>query len=403
MLGKLVFIVVLAKFAAATGEPAEEQNRPNGCQNGEWMEGVRRQLARVNGEVNAWKNITTFIFKHLLEKAATLDCDKEQCAKAEDLTRLKAEIKHLTVEVRNATQSTSAVTNLQAQLQELRERVAAMEALGTRQNPADSCQQIAEQNPTSLPGNFWLQNSAGYIVSVYCSNTTQCHNTSGDEGWMRVANINMTDPNQQCPGEFRLISQSNKRVCGRNLWTGGCNSATFATHGVHYRKVCGRVIGYQYGTPTGFYTPYVSGNSIDGPYLEGVSLTYGQNPRKHIWSFANALQEADGHQNNQHICPCSSPSCTMQRYIPNFVGNDYFCDSGIRDGWRNGILYTNDPLWDGQGCELRSTCCTFNSPPWFCKTLPQPTNEDIEVRICADQDSFQDEDSPIELIELYVQ
>lgn len=93
MLGKLLFIVVLAKFAAATGEPAEEHNRPNGCkfsiptqlvnceaigatltlgQNGEWMEGVRRQLARVNGEVNAWKNITTFIFKHLLENAGKL-------------------------------------------------------------------------------------------------------------------------------------------------------------------------------------------------------------------------------------------------------------------------------------------------------------------------------------------
>ena len=41
-------------------------------QNGEWMEGVRRQLARVNGEVNAWKNITTFIFKHLLENAGKL-------------------------------------------------------------------------------------------------------------------------------------------------------------------------------------------------------------------------------------------------------------------------------------------------------------------------------------------
>ena len=36
------------------------------------MEGVRRQLARVNGEVNAWKNITTFIFKHLLENAGKL-------------------------------------------------------------------------------------------------------------------------------------------------------------------------------------------------------------------------------------------------------------------------------------------------------------------------------------------
>ena len=48
-----------------------------------------------------------------------------------------------------------AVTNLQS-LQELRERVEAMEALGTPQNPAASCHQIAEQNPTSLPGNFWI-------------------------------------------------------------------------------------------------------------------------------------------------------------------------------------------------------------------------------------------------------
>ena len=219
---------------------------------------------------------------------------------------------------------------------------------------------------------------------------------------MRVADVNMTDPNQQCPGEFRLISQSNKRVCGRNLQTGGCNSATFATHGVRYRKVCGRVIGYQYGNPSGFYTPHYGSNAIDGQYLEGVSLTHGQNPRKHIWSFVNALRETDTHS-NEHICPCTSPRSTMQQHIPNFVGSDYFCDAGTPTWGSIGVLYTGDPLWDGQGCGLQSTCCTFNNPPWFCKTLPQPTTEDIEVRICADEESFTNEDSPIELIELYVQ
>ena len=93
----------------------------------------------------------------------------------------------------------------------------------------------------------------------------------------------------------------------------------------------------------------------------------------------------------------------MQQYIPNFVSSDYFCVAGTPTWGSVRVLYTGDPLWDGQGCGLQSTCCTFNNPPWFCKTLPQPTTEDIEVRICADEESFANEDSPIELIELYVQ
>ena len=35
---------------------------------------------------------------------------------------------------------------------------------------------------------------------------------------------------------------------------------------------------------------------------------------------------------------------------PNFVGSDYCCESGLSaTPWRN-ALYSNDPLWDGQGC-----------------------------------------------------
>ena len=274
--------------------------------------------------------------------------------------------------------------------------------LGTIENPATSCQQLAESSSVSLPGHFWIQTPSTDEAPklTYCALGDEC--CSNTRGWMRVAYLNMTDQHHVCPQDFRQI-RSPKRSCGRKITTAGCNSVTYSVQGHSYRSVCGRIIGYQFGSPSGFYTPLVSGNSIDGPYLEGVSLTHGQSPRKHIWSFANALEEATGFDRNRHICPCSNPASTMQQYIPNFVGNDYFCDSGIPDDWRSNIFYPDDPLWDGQGCGLQSTCCTFNSPPWFCKELPQPTNDDIEVRICADQEPYRDEDSPIELIELYVQ
>ena len=62
-------------------------------------------------------------------------------------------------------------------------------------------------------------------------------------------------------------------------------------------------------------------------------------------------------------------------------------------------------VWDGQGCGS-SSCCELSyppgvTPPWFCKQLPQATTDDIEVRICRDQDSA-DEDTPVKLIEIYV-
>jgi len=39
--------------------------------------------------------------------------------------------------------------------------------------------------------------------------------------------------------------------------------------------------------------------------------------------------------------------------------------------------------------------------PWFCKQLPQATTDGLEVRICGDQHTL-DEDTPVELIELYI-
>ena len=206
----------------------------------------------------------------------------------------------------------------------------------------------------------------------------------------------MSNPTQHCPSVWKEIT-SPHRVCGRKSTSGGCEGLNYTTGSEQYDQVCGRIIGYQLSTPDSFRG---SSRSIDSNYLDGVSVTYGS-PRQHIWSFAGGLDE-DSSVNSGSSCGCVSGS-TNRNHIPLFVGQNYFCESGIAQ-WdtRTFVFWPDgDPLWDGQGCGPTSSCCTFNSPPWFNVRLPSPTSDDIEVRICG-HGGIGDEDTPIQLIELYI-
>ena len=224
----------------------------------------------------------------------------------------------------------------------------------------------------------------------------------GSTGWRRVAYLDMSDPSQQCPSVWREIITPH-RVCEKRSNSSSCEGVTYSTGGVQYDQVCGRIIGYQLGLPYAF-----SGGLIGSPYVDGVSVTHGS-PRQHIWTFAGGADDdpsrwIPGNQGSV-LCPCVNGS-TAENRIPSFVGQNYFCESGITQ-WNgpHGVLYPDgDPLWDGQGCGPTSSCCTFNSPPWFNVTLSSPTTDDIEVRICNNfyRSDIQYGDTPIQLIELYV-
>ena len=222
------------------------------------------------------------------------------------------------------------------------------------------------------------------------------------QGYTRVAYLNMTDPSHQCPAGWETYTTP-KRTCGRNSNGGSCQSVFYPTNGVSYSRVCGRVIAYQYCTTDAFALYNLDpNNTIDDPYLDGISITHG-NPKEHVWSFASAFGEINY---GIHNCPCTNTYPNI--LIPPFVGDDYFCETGTTNFLSGGCTLathfnSDDPLWDGEGCGPTSTCCEFNNPPWFCKTLPvsQPVTDDIEVRICADSAS-NFEDTPVELIELYV-
>ena len=223
------------------------------------------------------------------------------------------------------------------------------------------------------------------------------YSCGGSTGWKRVAYLNMSDPTQQCPSVWQEITTP-FRVCGRRSNTSAsCEGLNYTTGSEQYDQVCGRIIGYQKGTVDAFLRgPHVS---IDSYYVDGVSVTHGS-PRQHVWTFAAGLDERTVHADA--TCPCVAGSLQGSR-IPSFVGQNYFCETGVLNwGSTPGVFYPNgDPLWDGLGCGPASSCCTFNSPPWFSVVLPSPTTDDIEVRIC-DRADYRSEDSPIQLIELYV-
>ena len=220
----------------------------------------------------------------------------------------------------------------------------------------------------------------------------------GGPGWRRAAYLNMSDSTQTCPPAWELFTTP-KRSCARpsNTTSQSCYSAMFPTQDVQYSQVCGRIIGYQIGQPGAFLNS--EGDTINDQYVDGASLTYGR-PRQHIWTFANALDEYPNPPLYSHRCPCTNVDEQRTINIPSFVGNDYFCETGVPPGqsFSNSVFYADDPLWNGQGCGSTST---FSNPPRFCKQLPQSTNADLEVRLCsAGPASY--ENTPIELIEIYV-
>ena len=258
--------------------------------------------------------------------------------------------------------------------------------------PAVSCLHIyqCEQSPPS--GLYWIVSRDGNentSVRVYCDMDNR---HSGSKGWTRVAYINMTEDGATCPSGMRQIT-SPKKLCARTTSSGAsCSSVTFSAHRIEYSKVCGQAIGYQRGSTDSFIVP----KDINSYYVDGMSITYGS-PRKHIWTYAVGLSDDYNYPNLN--CPCAKyPGLAPH----SFVGDHYYCESGNTGVFDNSQIHDDDPLWDGKGCGTGNNCCAQPGMPWFCRTLPKEVEGDIEVRLCADQ-ATNDEDLYLELLEIYLQ
>ena len=75
-------------------------------------------------------------------------------------------------------------------------------------------------------------------------------------------------------------------------------------NGISYERVCGRARGYQKGDIVAFYGSTFS-KTIENDCTSGLSITYGSDPRKHVWTFTVGISEnSSTHQRDN--CPCTN-------------------------------------------------------------------------------------------------
>lgn len=258
-----------------------------------------------------------------------------------------------------------------------------------------SCKDVLAANPTAKSGPYKLtdvKNNVEYYA--YCDMNSPC----GGKGWTRIADVNTAQKDTPCPDglrDYTFTTPKYIRTCERS--TGGCSSAYFSSRGIKYSEVCGRIVAYQYASPDAFQRS-TANTDIDKAYVDGISITRGF-PRTHVWTLVVGQQGTVTTASTSQ-CPCNSDG-NGNSVVPTFVGDDYYCESGVQTTW-SGKLFVDDPLFDNKDCgTLETACCNKGIIPYFYKDLTSKSDDDVELRICADEGSG-NEDTCITEIELYV-
>ena len=261
-------------------------------------------------------------------------------------------------------------------------------------NPAASCNELLGRGQNS--GYYWIHANGTSAVEIYCDMNRQFW-------WLGVCSLPQHDrPHTAMSRSVERSHNSNEDLqkscsfqhkfsCIQHFWdtllTIVCVGQLLGTNLEHLKHF-------------GFYGNNPSNYNLGNNYVDGVSVTYGQGgQRRHIWTFVGAKGEY--YQTN--VCTCTTPNAVIPA-SPPWVGTDYFCETGMTTP-QESVFYSQDPLWDGQGCGPTSTCCSYYQPPWFCKQLSEATSENIEVRLMTSASAtlLRHEDTPIELMELYIQ
>jgi len=257
--------------------------------------------------------------------------------------------------------------------------------------PGVSCADIHNKNPASHGKSGYYVIETDHVHTVYCDMELECSGHKG--GWMKIADYG-TRRGDSCPSGWKMTYADRlyNGVCRSPNDNAGCHSTHFYVHKASYNKICGRVRGYQKGSPGAFRK--IKNPSIDNEYVDGISITLGT-PRKHVWTYAVGLNSNGAIDH----CPCAE---YPGQSPPPFVGTNYYCDSGNSAAYINdATYYTSNPLWDGYRCPPNNNCCTNINQPWFFRQMTMDRKDDIEVRLCTNE-AFSDEAIVVEQLQIYV-
>ena len=204
--------------------------------------------------------------------------------------------------------------------------------------PPPSCRAISISHPTYKSGYYWVATSSGRgRRRVYCDMTKICGNITG--GLTRAAVLNYETRPHFCTRQFQRIDKNSK--CIRSIVYPGCSHIVFPALNT-YSHICGTVESYYQGSPDGFNRGRGHFQmNINDYYVDGISLTYGHEPRHHLWTFVA-----------QHYGKCAQNK-------PTFVRNNFSC--------------------------LKQECKTSPCIHSFSMHLQKPIMENIELRLCQDE------------------
>ena len=148
-----------------------------------------------------------------------------------------------------------------------------------------------------------------------------------------------------------MLQMQEKKSCLKHFVQNGRNLSIFLdTQDVLQRcirlKVCvfGRIIARQSGDPDGFTNKNskvrATSPTLEGNYVDGVSLTYGRDPWNHIWTFAASFSVVAG---------CGR----CEDHIPMvIIESNYTCETTQR--LCGGTSVCTGSLWIGGSCPPRN-------------------------------------------------
>ena len=274
-----------------------------------------------------------------------------------------------------------------------------------------------ETSDTACPFNFLIDEEVRKTKDMLGTETLFRPCDCGGPGWEKIAFYDFSQ--QECPLDFtRLYGKFNNVSCqATKARYVGCteliaSSSLSIQVGRSYSSVCGRVRGHGYGLAFQNTIECDYYNTLGQAYVYGVSLTHSSyNRTTHIWTFAAALSDGNPHTDTTpYRCGCSDTSKNWTHATPEYVGDDYFCDSNgqYTEGGTWEGRNEDDDLWDGEGCGPSSSCCKWRDPPYFCKHLHYTASEDMEVGLFSHRTYGSINDfiyfSPtVSLIEIFVQ
>ena len=289
----------------------------------------------------------------------------------------KLELEELYRSVQSSRQDLEEIARQLGQLAEMAE-ADEKEALGAEEEDIGSCRSILQSDPAAASGLYKVAGANGDEVEVYCNMERECchHNL---KGWTRLGYLNMSDSTQTCPEGFREVEEPS-RGCRRASTKVTCNSVTFSNPGkLPYSKVCGTVAATRHGSSDGF----IKEGDMAGWEYDGISVHLRQSS-----TYLVVLGAPGEEIKHWFICPCKALDDPEQKSLLTFgteLKPSKFCPSSSGGG----------------SCPAKINCCSGGSQPRFCVSLPQPTTDDIEVKLCLDQDE-KDEDITLHAIELLV-